>query len=105
MKFTVHEVLPIGFVKLVKNWSNWICQIGSRLGLIVKVKESGVKKRRVILDLRRSGGNAKATLPEKLILPRPKDAIDMLRNIYAREGGKGDLELVLRRVRGLGGFS
>ena len=77
----------------------------SRLGLIVKVKESGVKKRRVILDLRRSGGNAKATLPEKLILPRPKDAIDMLRNIYAREGGKGDLELVLRRVRGLGGFS
>ena len=67
----------------------------SRLGLIVKVKESGVKKRRVILDLRRSGGNAKATLPEKLILPRPKDAIDMLRNIYAREGGKGDLELVV----------
>ena len=67
----------------------------SKLGLIIKVKESGVKKRRVILDLRRSGGNAKATLPEKLILPRPKDAVDMLRNIYKREGGKGDMELVV----------
>ena len=41
----------------------------SKLGLIIKEKPEG-KKRRIILDLRRSGGNRKAQLPEKLVLPR-----------------------------------
>ena len=67
----------------------------SRLGLIVKVKDSGVKKRRIILDLRRSGGNAKADLPEKLILPRPRDAVEMFRDLHRREHGSGDMELVV----------
>eukprot|EP00435_Cladocopium_sp_Y103_P042020 s1275_g11.t1 len=53
----------------------------SRLGLIVKEKPSGIK-RRIIIDLRRSGGNTKASLPEKLVLPRPKDALGSARNIY-----------------------
>ena len=56
----------------------------SRLGLIVKMKEGGAKKRRIILDLRRSGGNKKAKLPERLVLPRPKDAISMVRDAYAK---------------------
>ena len=51
----------------------------SRLGLIIKEKPEGVK-RRIILDLRRSGGNKKARLPEKLVLPRPKDAVAMIRD-------------------------
>ena len=46
----------------------------SKLGLIVKPKPDGGEKRRVIIDLRRSGGNDKAELPERLILPRPQDA-------------------------------
>eukprot|EP00435_Cladocopium_sp_Y103_P030830 s1995_g7.t1 len=53
----------------------------SRLGLIVKEKPSGIK-RRIIIDLRRSGGNTKASLPEKLVLPRPKDALGSARNIH-----------------------
>jgi hypothetical protein len=53
----------------------------SKLGLIIKQKPEGVK-RRIILDLRRSGGNKKAKLPEKLVLPRPKDAINMFRNVF-----------------------
>lgn len=57
----------------------------SRLGLIVKVKESGEVKRRVIIDLRRSGGNGKSTLPEKLTLPRPVDATRMMRSIREKE--------------------
>ena len=55
----------------------------SKLGLIVKTKEDGSKKRRIIIDLRRSGGNNKAVLPERLILPRPPDAIAMLRKMHA----------------------
>ena len=54
----------------------------SRLGLIVKEKTEGIK-RRIIIDLRRSGGNMKATLPEKLILPRPKDAVESIRNTFS----------------------
>ena len=56
----------------------------SKLGLIVKEKPSGEIKRRIIIDLKRSGGNDKATLPEKIILPRPKDAVDMMRDMYEK---------------------
>ena len=39
----------------------------SKLALIVKTKPDGSKKRRVVIDLRRSGGNALATCPEHLV--------------------------------------
>lgn len=51
------------------------------LGLIIKQKPEGIK-RRIILDLRRSGGNRKAQLPEKVVLPRPKDGVSMVRDNY-----------------------
>lgn len=71
----------------------------SRLGLIVKEKPEGVK-RRTIIDLRRSGGNAKAHLPEKLALPRPKDALGSARDLHDRrhEGASGspiNMEMVV----------
>ena len=56
----------------------------SRLALILKVKENLEVKRRVVIDLRRSRGNAKARLPEKLVLPRPDDAVRMVREIRLR---------------------
>ena len=49
----------------------------SKLGLILKEKEDGTMKRRIIIDLRRSGGNSKSALPERLTLPRPVDAVRM----------------------------
>ncbi|CAE7036982.1 unnamed protein product [Symbiodinium sp. CCMP2592] len=49
----------------------------SKLGLILKEKDDGTLKRRIIIDLRRSGGNAKSALPERLTLPRPVDAVRM----------------------------
>eukprot|EP00435_Cladocopium_sp_Y103_P065381 s228_g27.t1 len=69
----------------------------SRLGLILKVKPEGVK-RRIILDLRRSGGNRKAQLPEKLVLPRPKDAVAMIRNVYAQRRPHGSDEGFTREL-------
>ncbi len=57
----------------------------SRPGLIVKVKDTGEVKRRITIDLRRSGGNSKSTLPEKLILPRPVDATRMMKAIREKE--------------------
>ena len=61
----------------------------SRLGLIVKDKEDGSKKRRIIIDLKRSGGNKKAELPERIILPRPMDAVAMLRKMHALHADQG----------------
>eukprot|EP00435_Cladocopium_sp_Y103_P021718 s553_g5.t1 len=63
----------------------------SRLGLIIKEKPEGVK-RRIILDLRRSGGNRKAVLPEKLILPRPRDAVASIRSTYDQRRPHGSDE-------------
>ena len=71
----------------------------SRMGLIVKPKEGGGVKRRFIVDLRRSTGNSKARLPERLILPRPLDAVNTLKSLVEKGTGKmeeeRDMELVL----------
>ena len=54
----------------------------SKMGLIIKEKDNGEVKRRLVLDMRRSGGNAKSRLPERLVLPRPKDVIQLLRHMH-----------------------
>ena len=56
----------------------------SRLALIVKDKPDGSRKRRVIVDMRRSGGNDRATCPERIILPRIVDVTYMAKNMYSR---------------------
>jgi len=54
----------------------------SKMGLILKTKDNGEVKRRLVLDMRRSGGNAKSRLPERLTLPRPLDVIKLLRHTH-----------------------
>ena len=58
----------------------------SKLGLILKQREDGSTKKRIIVDMRRSQGNLKAHLPERLILPRPMDVISMTRDVFDKEG-------------------
>ena len=58
----------------------------SRLGLVLKQKEGGEMKRRIVIDLKRSGGNRKSFLPERLVLPRPYDIIGMARELKASTG-------------------
>lgn len=64
----------------------------SKLGLVVKLKPDQTKKLRIVIDLRRSGGNAKSELPERLVLPRPLDAVQSLREQKRKkvEEGQGD---------------
>ena len=54
----------------------------SKLALIVKDKEPGVVKRRIIIDLLRSGGNQRARVPERIILPRGQDVVSMVRSCW-----------------------
>ena len=50
----------------------------SRLGLIIKIKQDGTKKLRIIVDLRRPGVNARALTPQRPVLPRIGDAVESL---------------------------
>lgn len=60
----------------------------SRLGLILKEKEDKTLKKRIIVDMRRSKGNEKAFLPERLVLPRPLDAVEMIRDVVGMEDNR-----------------
>eukprot|EP00969_Alexandrium_andersonii_P111855 4940245-Alexandrium_andersonii.AAC.1 len=46
----------------------------SKVALILKTKADGSTKRRLVVDLRRSGGNALARAPQRIVLPRIVDA-------------------------------
>ena len=54
----------------------------SRLALITKVKDQGVIKRRIVIDLLRSGGNARARVPERIVLPRGVDVTSMIKRAW-----------------------
>ena len=62
----------------------------SRLGLALKIKEDGQKKRRIVIDLRRSGGNAKSKLLEKLVLPRLTDGVKLMKEVRKRSTQASD---------------
>eukprot|EP00435_Cladocopium_sp_Y103_P074084 s120_g46.t1 len=64
----------------------------SRLGLVLKTKESGEVKRRIVIDLRRSGGNQKSRLPERLVLPRLVDALKLMKEVRKRSTTASDPE-------------
>eukprot|EP00435_Cladocopium_sp_Y103_P001861 s2500_g1.t1 len=88
-KVEVDRLEDLGFlVKITENTVRQEFPRGtiSKLAIIVKERPDKSKKRRLIIDLRRSGGNAKARLEEKLILPRAVDAIGTLRQMAQLQG-------------------
>ena len=62
----------------------------SRLALISKMKETGMKHHRIIIDLRRSGGNHRCTVNERIILPRVVDVIRGVQDLWRHRGSEGD---------------
>ena len=80
-----------GFAKRV-SW-DWVKQtLGttgtvSKMALILKEKEDGSVKRRIILDMRRSFGNSRSKVDERIVLPRLSDVVTMLQDIWRRRGG------------------
>jgi hypothetical protein len=72
-----------------------MCQ--SKLALIVKTRDDGTLKLRLIIDLRRSGANSQATVPERPVLPRLQYAQTMMANLAEEFPAplQGDLELVV----------
>ena len=68
----------------------------SRLALLLKQKEDGTVKRRVIMDLRRSGGNRRCAVDERIVLPRGQDALDGIRFLRTQLHRLGDTLASLR---------
>lgn len=61
----------------------------SRLAMILKQKDDGTVKSRIIMDLRRSGGNSRCKVPERIVLPRVSDVVDSL--VWMRDH-RGELQ-------------
>ena len=58
----------------------------SKMALILKQKEDGSVKRRIILDMR-SFGNSRAKTDERIVLPRLTDVVHMLQDMWKPRGG------------------
>ena len=93
----INRYVEKNFAKRVK-WS-WVKDtLGttgtvSKMALILKEKEDGSVKRRIILDMRRSFGNSRARVEERITLPRLVDVTSMLQEIEKTRGGpKGKRE-------------
>ena len=57
----------------------------SKLGLIIKPKTDGTRKRRVVVDAARSGANKRARCPERIVLPRSLDVFAMAADLKSLE--------------------
>ena len=53
--------------------------------MILKQKADGSTKRRVVIDMKRSKGNERAKVAERIVLPRAQDIVTSLRVMRARE--------------------
>lgn len=91
----VDRYMKCGYVKQLP-WDWVVERFGkgtvSRLALIVKEKPDGSKKRRVIIDMKRSHGNRRATVDERIVLPRAQDVITMARDMAAKEASIPEAE-------------
>ena len=59
----------------------------SKMALILKQKDDGSIKRRIILDMKRSQGNSRAKTDERIVLPRLTDVVQMLQEMWKPRGG------------------
>ena len=90
-KVEIQRYVDKGFCKRVSwEWISKEFQEGtvSKMALLIKQKPDGSTKRRIILDMRRSKGNSRASIPERIVLPRVVDVVSMLRAMWAHRPRK-----------------
>ena len=84
----IDRYLKKGFVRRM-SWDEVAKLFGSgtvsKMALLLKEKPDGSTKRRIILDLRRSGGNEKCEVEERICLPRLSDVLEMMRHMRSTE--------------------
>ena len=69
----------------------------SRMALLVKTRADGTLKLRLIVDLRRSGVNGITVVPQRVVLPRLKDAVESCLDLGEAEPepSTDDIEIVI----------
>ena len=78
-KTEIARIIDKGFLEQFKSWeevtARWPTAVASRVAVLTKTRDDGTIKIRLVIDLRRSGGNAWVELPERVVLPRLSDLI------------------------------
>eukprot|EP00438_Fugacium_kawagutii_P030046 Skav201342 [mRNA] locus=scaffold1389:347636:350773:+ [translate_table: standard] len=84
----VDRYIDCGFCKVVPLetvYQTYPKGAASRLALILKQKTDGSTKRRIVIDLKRSDGNKRCQVPERIVLPRAGDILTSIRVMNDRE--------------------
>ena len=98
-KAEVKRVVDAGFVQAFDNWEEATAALGddvvvNRLGCVVKTKANGEIKARLVTDLRRSGGNGRCKVRERIVLPRVLDLVHSVLRMLRHWGCTSFVELV-----------
>ena len=79
-KIAADAITRIEHTRLIEKFTEWrqVTQrrpntVASKVALLLRTREDGTTKVRLIIDLRRSGGNDGVELPERVVLPRLSD--------------------------------
>ena len=89
-----------GYVEVLGSWSEVTARFGrsvvvSKLAAILKPRADGSLKVRLVIDYRRSGVNAHVRTPERVVLPRIKDALDDAVYLMSQDGGSGRISMMV----------
>ena len=96
----VDRLIAKGYAMHYKDWGEATKKYGkvlvSKLALIVKTREDGSIKARLVLDLRRSKYNSFVSCKERVVLPRLSDLVDDATDLLSRvDGAKGEVVMEL----------
>ncbi|CAK0840856.1 unnamed protein product, partial [Prorocentrum cordatum] len=73
----VQRIEQRGYIEIIRDWdevrSRWPDATASKVALLVKTREDGSTKARIIIDLLRSGVSGGVVLQERVVLPRLSD--------------------------------
>ena len=87
-----------GHLEKIGTWeqviARWPGAIGTKIATLVKAKPDGTLKVRFVVDMRRSGVNGAAHCDERIVLPRPLDAVQDILALWARAGPGEEVELL-----------
>ena len=98
-KAEVKRVVDSGFAQVFDDWEEATATLGddvvvNRLGCVVKTKANGEIKARLVTDLRRSGGNGRCKVRERIVLPRVLDLVHSVLRMLRHWGCTSFVELV-----------
>lgn len=84
----IERYVKKGFCKILpldQIHEKYLAVTASRLALILKQKPDGSTKRCIVIDMKRSQGNSRATVSERIVLPRCQDVVQSLRVMREKE--------------------